>query len=312
MSLYSALRRFAKSTVRRVPAPMARWAIRQGLAILPRQESLFLGLACQFPSREPQPVVTRAGFRMRLHLDDSIERRIFYTGRYERATEAIMRRVLTGQECFVDVGANSGYFSLLAAKLLAHRGKVYAFEPFPLTRTRLEENIRENGQDDRIVVFPVALAAARESRTLFTCSGNLGMTSFSTSDRSHAPAGEEVQCDALDAVWDEIGNPRVDLLKMDVEGAEWLIFPGMRRVLAEQLCRHLLIEIHPRQIRELGGQPRAILDALVEAGYRLWGPSAGRLQPLDAEQFLSSDRGHRFIMATLDDALAGMDVPEGF
>jgi hypothetical protein len=99
---------------------------------------------------------------------------------------------------------------------------------------------------------------------------------------------------------------------MDIEGAELLVLEGMTDTLGARLFKHLFVEVHPRQIRTLGGEPRRVAGLLIEHGYRLFERRDGRLADVDVEAFFASNVGHRFILATQDESLRGLAVPEGF
>src|SRR5205814_6720257 len=80
-------------------------------------------------------------------------------GLYELDTARQIRRLLKPGSHFVDVGANLGYFTLLAAKWTGPAGRIDAFEPDPLNRQRLEEHLRENKLADRVWVHPIAASS---------------------------------------------------------------------------------------------------------------------------------------------------------
>ena len=96
----------------------------------------------------PERFVTaalEAGFSMKLDLRDAVQRRMYFYGDYDERYEAKMiRRLLDKGEIFWDIGANIGYFSLLAAATLQHTGQVIAFEPGQVAYARLMDNIALN------------------------------------------------------------------------------------------------------------------------------------------------------------------------
>jgi FkbM family methyltransferase len=263
---------------------------------------------------------TADGFAMELHLDDGIDRRIYYTGHYEAPTEALFRKLLPGAKCFVDIGANNGFFAILAARQMNDAGRVFAFEPFPATFARLQRNLQV-ARVQSVEARPIALSNATERRSMFARVGALGYTTFAgQEDTAHDKAAEtatatideSVECDTFDRVWAKCGEGRVDLVKMDIEGAELLVLEGMAQALRDRLFRHMFLEVHPRQIRDLGGEPRRVAELLAEQGYRLLERRNGRLDDLDTDAFFASNVGHRFILATQDDSLRGMVLPAGF
>lgn len=316
----SLLRSVAKRTIRCLPESLSRPLLRTGARMFPGAERAFLTAAFHVPYARPIVAKTAAGFAMDLHLDDGIDRRIYYTGHYEAPTEELFRRLLPGAKCFVDVGANNGFFAIFAATLMNDRGRVFAFEPFPETFARLSRNVQVAGVKS-VTPIRVALSNATENRSMFARSGALGYTTFAggesivaddSSGGAAASVRETVACDTFDRVWGEHCGGHVDLLKMDIEGAELLVLDGMTQTLGERLFSHLFVEVHPKQIRTLGGEPRRVAELLAERGYTLLERRDGRLADLDVDAFFASSVGHRFILATQDASLRGMTLPTGF
>jgi FkbM family methyltransferase len=306
----SVLRSAAKSVIRCLPEAVARNLLRTGVAWLPGAESAFLAAAHHV--RYARPIVARTadGFAMELHLDDRIDRRIYYTGHYEAPTEVLLRRLLPGAKRFVDIGANNGFFAILAAQLMGDGNEVLAFEPFSATYERLQRNIEVSAAHG-ITPLKIALSNVTERRPMFSRAGTLGLSTFAA--RAENGHGDEtVECDTFDNVWARHGGGPIDLVKMDIEGAELLVLEGMPRALEAKLFRHLFVEVHPTQIRDLGGEPRRVADLLSASGYRLFERQGGKLVDLDAASFFASSVGHRFILATQDESLRGFAVPEGF
>jgi FkbM family methyltransferase len=316
----SLLRSAAKRTIRCLPEPVSRALLRAGIRMLPSAERAILAAAYHVPCGSPLITTTADGFAMELHLDDGIDRRVYYTGHYEAPTEALFRKLLPGAKCFVDIGANNGFFAILAATQMNDAGRVFAFEPFPATYSRLQRNVQVAGVRS-VEALNIALSNATERRSMFARPGALGYTTFAGQENIanraaaanvSATIDESVECDTFDRVWAKYGEGKVDLVKMDIEGAELLVLEGMPQALRDRLFTHLFLEVHPRQIRELGGEPHRVAELLMQRGYRLLERRDGRLDDLDAEAFFASDVGHRFILATQDESLRGLVLPSGF
>lgn len=121
----------------------------------------------------------------------------------------------------VDLGANIGAFSIHAVTV-ARSARVYAYEPMPPFYQLLQENIRLNRKTDSISCFNYAVGGKSASRELFTAGTSFFFPTLT------APVGDgavstRVQCITLAAILDTNQLARVDLLKMDVEGAEYEI-----------------------------------------------------------------------------------------
>lgn len=309
----SLLRSAAKRTIQCLPESLSRPLLRTGIRILPSAQRAFLEAAHYVPYAQPLVSKTAGGFRMELHLRDGIDRLIYYTGHYEMPTEALFRRLLPGARCFVDIGANNGFFALFAASLMNDAGRVVAFEPFPETFARLQRNVEVAGIRS-VTPVNVALSNVTERRSMFARDSALGYTTFAHTEKTNEMTMVEqtVQCATFDLTWAELGGGKIDLIKMDIEGAELLVLDGMQEAVKNQLFTHMFVEVHPKQIRALGGHPPRVAEMLSQNGYRLLERRDGRLADLDANAFFANDVGHRFILATQDESLRGMVLPTGF
>ncbi|MBI5211299.1 MAG: FkbM family methyltransferase [Elusimicrobia bacterium] len=144
----------------------------------------------------------------------------------------------------VDVGAHIGAFSLMTARLVGPSGRVFAFEPSPATLDLLRRNVERNGLA-WIKVHPVALADAEGEAELFTA----GDQDNPAADTLAAVAGRravKVRLCRLDDILAEEGVSRVDLLKIDVEGAEHRALDGAAKTLAR--TSRVVLEAHPPRV----------------------------------------------------------------
>src|SRR2546428_4961029 len=89
-------------------------------------------------------VRTRHGFQIILDRSDWLGRHIYVTGEYEPSTSRLVKGLLRPGDSFIDVGANIGYFTLLAATCVGLTGRVFAYEPVPEVYQRLQQNVALN------------------------------------------------------------------------------------------------------------------------------------------------------------------------
>ena len=211
-------------------------------------------------------VKTRFGMRMRVHPNEVLGRRILCTGFWEPEITALFGELLSPGDVVLDIGANIGYFTLLASKLVRETGKVLAFEPQSSNRALLLENILLNGAQN-VQVFAMGLADQNgEARLYRGTPRNPGLSSIrpaqnGPSERIELRRGDEIISRDL---WQ-----RVRLIKMDIEGAELSALRGLFAVLATNAAINLLVEVTPSYLEEMGDSEEGLLTFLRELGYAM-------------------------------------------
>ena len=205
------------------------------------------------------------GFLMELSLSDWCDQYIFASGDYEDATAALVGRLIGAGQTFIDVGANIGFFSLQAAQIVGTAGTVMAFEPVSELRSRLDRNSALN-RFTNIRLCDVGLSDRSEEVTLFTGPpGNSGLASLRWQpDESRARL---VKTDRFDDIWN-IDKP-IQLIKIDVEGAEAKVLRGMTRCI-DRWSPDLIVEVTDNFLRQCGDSAEALCGALVERGYAMY------------------------------------------
>lgn len=193
---------------------------------------------------------------------------------YERGMTGTIERLVMPADICADVGAHFGYFTLLMAKRTGPRGRVVAFEAYPPNTQQLRANVRVNGYQDWVQVENIAVCDRSSAQVaLFPgrerSSAEWNIVGHDTGGNSTVPE-LEVAATSLDAYF-AIGS-QVDVVKIDVEGAEADVIRGMRRLLNE--CRpSVLVEFHD----ELGWKSK---DELLTAGYTLFDIRSDRPIPI--------------------------------
>jgi FkbM family methyltransferase len=201
-------------------------------------------------------------------LADAIAREVCVTGYYEPPVTRIVQRLVSRGGTLVDAGANWGYFSLLAAAAVGEHGRVIALEPDPRHFMRLARNIEMNGFAN-ITGFQVA-AGSRDA--IVTLSGyddqaeNRGVSRIGHA--SGALHRFDVHSTTIDRLTATMG--RVDMVKIDVEGAEMDVLAGMRDGLGVARYASIVLELHPALLREQGTDPADCIATLLRHGYRGW------------------------------------------
>jgi FkbM family methyltransferase len=225
----------------------------------------------RYLSRLPAARPFRARFppapqlRFTCDLNDAISREVYFAGSYEPQLTLLLRALTPRGGVALDLGANWGYFSLLLAALVGEEGRVVSLEPEPRLFQRLQTDVAANALS---WVESLEAAAAGADGHLWlepypSTPGNWGVSRAGTEGQ-----GVRVQGRGIDRLLDTRGLERIDMTKMDIEGAEVEALHGMEAGLQRQRYRYLLIEWHPGQLGQDG--LACALRLLSDAGYRGW------------------------------------------
>jgi len=202
------------------------------------------------------------GAVMELMPGDVISDSIALAGVYELELTRRLIRLARRPGMLVDVGANLGYFSLLWTA--ANPGnRAVAFEASPRNVELLRKNVAMNGFEDRIDIVPMAAGSRRERRYFDPGpQDQTGWGGFCASDQKGAIEVEVVRIDETLG-----GDVRIDLLKIDVEGADFLVLTGCERLLRQRRIREIWYEQNKPRMETLGLPASAAQEYLEKLGY---------------------------------------------
>ena len=184
--------------------------------------------------------------------DGSLEKVL---GIYELHVQELLQATLMKGDVFYDVGGHHGYYSLLASRRVGHTGSVYVFEPLPENREILAHVLSANDCGNSTVVAaavsdmvgrrPLFFGNDDSQPSILTRSGDALMVESTTLD--------EFAC----------RHPRPNVVKVDVEGAEYEVLLGAQELLATDPPITWVIELHTEEVRE------PVRMALARHGYRV-------------------------------------------
>lgn len=203
------------------------------------------------------------GARMQLDLEDFIQRMV-YLGCYERWETRVVRTHLRPGMTFVDVGANVGYFTVLAARQVGPSGHVFAVEPSPYAADLLRETLARNGLH-HVRLSRCGLGAREDHLKLSIPARGNHTPTLLTSDGDD---GIVVPVRRLDDCLAEWSCNHVDLLKLDVEGFESHVLDGANESLARHRIRRILCEFNQTWLRRAGSSSADLHRRLLGLGFR--------------------------------------------
>ena len=232
------------------------------------------------------PVLTAwlDGLSVYAYPGNETSRAIFVTGNYEPNEFFMLAQVLRPGMTFVDVGANMGLYTLFAAQRVGEHGRVLAIEPSTRECGRLLKNVAANSLSNVRLLWN-AVSDSRSDTDLLIAedkwSGHntLGAFAYDTP----LATKETVRTERLDDIVLREGLSRVDIVKLDVEGAELLALKGAVGIL-ERFRPLLLLELADRALCHQGCSSAQIWDFCRIIGYQIYAFDKGTGLPVPAQQ----------------------------
>lgn len=180
--------------------------------------------------------------------DTGIASHLMLEGRWEPWIEQVLIPAIKPGMRFLDVGANFGYYTLLGAEMVGATGHVYSFEANPFLFQKLVKSVAVNGFGERISLFNVAVhdeSSPMEILFRHDASGG-GWTDIAKGERPALGEVFPVQGEPLDTLLADI--PKVDVIKIDVEGAEQKVLAGAKNLIARSRNLTIILELDTRRL----------------------------------------------------------------
>lgn len=245
------------------------------VSIVSRKVSLRLGkkLVSHLPARIRNFVAivhVDGTIRMKVYTGETIGRHMYYFHNFEQAQSESLLSLVDEKTVFFDTGANMGLYSFLAAEKGA---RVYSFEPSPSIVEWFEDNLELNSSlADRITLVQEAVSDHNGTLNFYpNREGNFGVGKIFSeeakgeTDQKQESNAVQITARTLDDCVKQYGVP--DIIKMDVEGAEFLILKDLPEVFKREDAPTLFVEFHPHGIAVLGGTVDEIRKAFFENGF---------------------------------------------
>jgi FkbM family methyltransferase len=205
--------------------------------------------------------------------DKHVSQKIREEGIWEPYETSLIQSRLQHGGVFVDVGANIGYFTIVAASLVGETGQVFAFEPDPANFELLERNSTHNKLQSRIHAVKAGLSCGNRAGNLYLSEDNLGDHQIypGKGRREALDIGLLHGADYLREQLLQASLTKIDLIKIDTQGSEFQVVAGLMPLLLELPCvPAILIELTPSSLRQAGSSGRELIELLASLNQNFW------------------------------------------
>jgi FkbM family methyltransferase len=214
-------------------------------------------------------VEIQPGVNMHLYSDSRISLDI-YQGKFELQEQKFLNTFLKEGDIFIDIGANLGLFTLIAARCVGNKGSVYAFEPCSRTFKRLLENVELN-HFANVSCYQLALSDHAGQREMTILSNGFDAWNSLTHTSRNPFATQRVDC----ITWDDFSKQHgllgsVTMLKIDVEGWEKNVILGGAEALSRKDAPLLQVEFSDATSRAAKITCKELYQTLLELGYQVF------------------------------------------
>lgn len=209
------------------------------------------------------------GAKMLCDLRDHVQRQIWFNGAYEPVEAYLFSQLLEPGMTVLDIGANVGQYTLLASSAVGPTGQVHSFEPVPATFARLQQHVELN-QLTNVTLNQAALWMEETTLDLGLAedqADNIG--SYSVGDADVDQGKITARAIRLRDYAQDHDLDRLDLVKMDIEGAELFALKG-GRALFDRFHPVILLEVNRAALRKLDTEPETLWRFVEDIGYRAW------------------------------------------
>jgi len=178
-------------------------------------------------------------------------------------------------DIFFDIGANIGYFSLIASRRVGTTGRIYSFEPSPREYIRLLKNLEINHVSN-VIPYNLALSDRLEESSFYLAEYHTGLNVLKSQDdspKSESLAGREIQVPTIrgDSLLDIPFLKNISArmaAKIDVEGAELLVLKGFHDLLQLPTLETVVVEITPNFLAKFNSTETQIYDLMSQYGFK--------------------------------------------
>jgi len=238
----------------------------------------------RYPKTVPRVVQRRIdGSWLLVLVNEDVGRQVVVLRRYEQRDSRAFEALVRSTDRCIDIGSNVGYFTMLLARR-ATRGSIVSFDPIPLNHALLCASLQLNGYDH--VKAVCSAVGDRDGTVTFVEAVDGAYSSLVDTGRSRTASRREVPMCRLDTHWAATGRAPIDVVKMDVEGAEGLVLDGASQLLAsDSRPRVVMMELCDDNLAAFGTSVDGLVARMKASGYTAWIASSSGLKSFEPQHY---------------------------
>lgn len=251
----------------------------------------------------PDEIIVKTNDNRRLFIETAVDsyNYIYFLGEYEPAITNLFKEIIKPGDVCLDIGANIGWFTTLFQKLVGEKGEVHAFEPVPPTFEKLKRNIKLNEPPANVTANNLALGDVEKQIDLHIFP-NLphGHASISTFDQEDFVSYSSPMI-TLDAYLSAQKIDNVNLVKMDIEGAELMMLKGASKLFSQKNLPVLEIEMALATTKGFGYLPNDLIEYIrAQADYNFFAIDEKHFTIQQIQAFQPEDIGANVLCLPMD------------
>lgn len=198
--------------------------------------------------------------------DPVVSQELLVSGKWEEYEAEIFKKNIKKNDVVLDIGAHIGTYTLIAAKIVGNKGRVYAFEPDSINFTLLKKNVEENGYKN-VVLINKAVSDKDSEQELFISKENAG------DHRIYNPGDQrssiKIKTVTLDSFFKN-KSKTINLIKMDIQGSEFSALTGAKKMIKENKNIKILSEFWPKGLELSGSSAKEYAELLVKNNFKIY------------------------------------------
>lgn len=226
-------------------------------------------IRCVFPSKPLTTFFLKDGSRFDYPLKTAIGSLLFCGG-FENKETKFLQQTLKPGSIFFDIGANGGFYTVVAAKKVGVTGHVYAFEPGQSELKILRHNIAINHLTNVTIVECAVGNKSGKAQLAISSDGAMNSLAKTNHPQQCIEHWQSVEIIKLDDFCQKYSITKVDFIKIDVEGAEKLVFEGARNIFLSDHEIKIMFEASDLNASGFGYSVKEFLEKIMDLGMKLY------------------------------------------